>query len=189
MTDDFHQSTISQMIKVAFLDRDGVINVDYGYVFKRDQFEFIDGLFTICRLLHDLSYELIVITNQSGIARGYYSEQDFLDLTAWMCEQFKKQGVPLLDVFYCPHHPEAAISNYRQNCRCRKPSPGMIEQACEKYPIDLENSILIGDKISDMEAAKAAAIGKFYLLSQELVEEQLIVSARLDNLLQLRYFI
>ncbi|BAY80206.1 histidinol phosphatase-like protein (plasmid) [Nostoc linckia NIES-25] len=189
MTDDSHQSTITQMIKVAFLDRDGVINVDYGYVFKRDQFEFLDGLFTVCRLLHDLSYELIVITNQSGIARGYYSEQDFLDLTAWMCEQFKKQGVPLLDVFYCPHHPEAPISNYRQNCRCRKPSPGMIEQACKKYPIDLENSILIGDKISDMEAAKTAAIGKFYLLSQEIVEEQLIVSARLDNLLQLRYFI
>ncbi|MBL1199089.1 MAG: D-glycero-beta-D-manno-heptose 1,7-bisphosphate 7-phosphatase [Nostoc sp. GBBB01] len=177
------------MIKVAFLDRDGVINIDYGYVVMREQFEFIDGVFTVCRLLRDLNYELIVITNQSGIARGYYSEQDFLDLTAWMCEQFQSQGVPLLDVFYCPHHPEATISNYRQNCRCRKPSPGMIEQACEKYSIDLENSILIGDKISDMQAAKAVGIGKFYFLGKEDIEKQLAVSARVDNLLQLKYLI
>ncbi len=99
------------MIKVAFLDRDGVINVDYGYVAIREQFEFIEGVFTVCRLLHNLGYKLIVITNQSGIARGYYSEQDFLDLTEWMCEQFTRQGVPLLDVFYCPHHPQATIPN------------------------------------------------------------------------------
>lgn len=178
------------MIKVAFLDRDGVINVDYGYVVIREQFEFIDGIFTVCRLLHDLGYELIVITNQSGIARGYYSEQDFLDLSEWMCEQFNRQGVPLLDVFYCPHHPQAAIPNYRRNCRCRKPSPGMIEQACQKYPIDLKRSIIIGDKTSDIQAAKAAGVGNFYLLGKEVVDrEELKVSARLDNLDQLQYFI
>ncbi|MFE1745029.1 D-glycero-beta-D-manno-heptose 1,7-bisphosphate 7-phosphatase [Coleofasciculus sp. H7-2] len=160
------------MIKVAFLDRDGVINVDYGYVVMRSQFEFVDDVFTVCRLLRDLGYFLIVVTNQSGIARGYYSEQDFLYLTAWMCEQFNRQGVPLLDVFYCPHHPQAAIPNYRQNCRCRKPYPGMIEQACQKYPIDLKRSIMIGDKTSDMQAAKAGGIGKFYLLSKEVAQKK-----------------
>ncbi len=178
------------MIKVAFLDRDGVINVDYGYVAVREQFEFIEGVFTVCRLLHNLGYELIVITNQSGIARGYYSEQDFLDLSEWMCEQFTRQGVPLLDVFYCPHHPQAAIPNYCRNCRCRKPSPGMIEQACRKYPIDLKMSMMIGDKISDMQAAKSAGVGRFYLLSKEVVaQEEIEVSARLDNLAQIKYFV
>ncbi len=178
------------MIKVAFLDRDGVINVDYGYVASREQFEFIDGVFTICHVLRDLGYALIVLTNQSGIARGYYAEQDFLDLSQWMCEQFTKQGVPLLDLFYCPHHPQAVIPYYHKNCRCRKPFPGMIEQACHKYPIDLQKSIMIGDKVSDMQAAKAAGIGRFYLFSQEVVvQEELEVSARLDNLEQLKYFI
>ena len=178
------------MIKVAFLDRDGVINVDYGYVVIQEQFEFVDGVFTVCRLLRDLGYELIVVTNQSGIARGYYSEQDFLDLTAWMCEQFNRQGVPLLDVFYCPHHPQAAILNYRQNCRCRKPAPGMIEQACQKYPIDLQRSIMIGDQISDLQAAQAGGVSKFYLLSNELVvQKELEVFTRLDHLAQLEYFI
>lgn len=178
------------MIKVAFLDRDGTINVDYGYVVIPERFKFINGLFTACRLLRDLSYELIVVTNQSGIARGYYSEQDFLNLTQWMRKQFIKQGVPLLDVFYCPHHPQAIVPNYRCHCRCRKPSPGMIEQACRKYSIDLERSIMIGDRQSDLQAAKAAGIGKFYLLSQEVVnQEKMEVCFRLDSLAQLDYFI
>ena len=178
------------MIKVAFLDRDGVINVDHGYVFRREQFEFTAGIFTACRLLSDLGYQLIVLTNQSGIARGYYTEQDFLDLSQWMRGQFTQQGVPLLDIFYCPHHPQAMIPDYRQNCRCRKPSPGMIEQACDKYPIDLEQSIMIGDRVSDMQAATAAAIGRCYLLNQEvIIPEELAVSAQLDSLDQLKYFI
>ena len=176
------------MIKVAFLDRDGIINVDYGYVFQREQFEFTDGIFTVSRLLQNLGYQLIVVTNQSGIARGYYSEPDFWELTNWMCEQFSQQGVPLLDVFYCPHHPQANILNYRQNCRCRKPSPGMIEEADQKYDIDLENSILIGDRISDMQAAKAAGIGSFYLVSQTSFVTQ-EVTKRLDNLAQLESFL
>jgi len=178
------------MIKVAFLDRDGVINIDYGYVVIREQFKFSDGVFTACRLLRDLGYKLIVVTNQSGIARGYYSEQDFLDLNKWMCEQFTKQDVPLLDVFYCPHHPQAVIPHYRQICRCRKPSPGLIEQACDKYPIDIEKSIMIGDRKSDMQAAQAGGVGKFYLLSKEgVIQKGLEVSAQLDNLAQLEYFI
>lgn len=176
------------MIKVAFLDRDGTINVDYGYVGMPDRFEFIDGVFTGCRLLRDLGYELIVVTNQSGIARGYYSEQNFLNLTQWMCEQFIKEGVPLLDVFYCPHHPEATIANYRQNCRCRKPDSGLIEQACHKYPIDIDRSIMIGDRQSDLQAAKAAGVGKFYLLlSKDGTQFEFDVADRLDNLAQLEY--
>ena len=175
------------MIKVAFLDRDGTINTDYGYVVTREQFEFADGIFEVCHLLQDLGYKLIVVTNQSGIARGYYSEQDFLELSKWMYGQFDKQGVPLLDLFYCPHHPQALVSCYRKTCRCRKPSPGMIEQACDKYSIDLKKSIMIGDRVSDMQAAKAGGIGKFYLLNHKIVvPNELGVSAQLDNLKQFK---
>ncbi|HLO84527.1 MAG TPA: D-glycero-beta-D-manno-heptose 1,7-bisphosphate 7-phosphatase [Nostocaceae cyanobacterium] len=171
---------------MAFLDRDGVINIDHDYIFRREEFEFTDGIFTACRLLRDLGYELIVVTNQSGIARGYYSEQDFFSLTSWMCEQFNNQGVPLLDVFYCPHHPQAVIPEYRQNCRCRKPLPGMLEQACQKYLIDMEKSIMIGDRISDLQAAQAAGVGKFFLLSEkEIGQEYLDICTKLDNLNQL----
>ncbi len=177
------------MIKVAFLDRDGTINIDYGYVVSREKFEFVDGIFEVCNLLKDLGFKLIVVTNQSGIARGYYSEQDFLDLSKWIHGKFNKQGIPLLDIFYCPHHPQAVVSYYRETCRCRKPFPGMIEQACDKYSIDLKKSIMIGDQVSDMQAAKAGGIGKFYLLNRKVIVPQALgVSAQLDNLEQLKYF-
>jgi D-glycero-D-manno-heptose 1,7-bisphosphate phosphatase len=137
--------------KVIFLDRDGVINKEKNYLYKKEDFEFIDGLFEACRYFQKLGYQLIVVTNQSGIARGYYQEEDFHSITQWMLEQFTNQGIKILDVFFCPHGPKSS-------CNCRKPKPGMFLDAKEKHNIDLENSWMIGDKEADVGAANAAGI-------------------------------
>ena len=140
--------------KALFLDRDGVINIDTGYVHKIEDFEFIDGIFDVCRFFQEKGFMIIVVTNQAGIARGYYDETDFHTLTEWMVGKFKEKGIMITDVFFCPHHPE-----FTGSCSCRKPEPGMILEAAEKYNIDLDRSILIGDKVSDIEAADNAGVG------------------------------
>ena len=137
--------------KALFLDRDGIINVDHGYVSKIKDFEFSDGIFALVKLFSDAGYLIFVVTNQSGIGRGYYSEEDFITLSDWMIVEFKKQGLKIEKVYYCPHSPE-------EKCHCRKPETGMIEQALIDYPIDLVHSWLIGDKQSDIDLAKNANI-------------------------------
>ena len=138
-------------IKTIFLDRDGVINKEINYLHKIDDFEFIDGVFETCQYLISLGYKIIVITNQSGIARGYYTANDFQIITDWMIAQFKKNGVNILDVFHCPHLPHS-------NCNCRKPMPGMLLDAKYKHDIDMQNSWLIGDKENDIIAANSSGI-------------------------------
>jgi D-glycero-D-manno-heptose 1,7-bisphosphate phosphatase len=138
-------------IKTIFLDRDGVINKEVGYLHKTEDFEFIDGVFKSCLYFQSLGYQIIIVTNQSGIERGYYTEEDFHTVTNWMLKQFELQSVNILDVFFCPHGPES-------NCDCRKPKPGMFNQANDKYNIDMENSWMIGDKEADIQAANAAGI-------------------------------
>ena len=138
-------------IKTIFLDRDGVINIEKNYLHKINQFEFIDGVFETFRHFIFIEYQIIVITNQSGIARGYYSENDFNILTEWMKDQLKDNGVKILDVFHCPHAPE-------KKCECRKPQPGMLLNAQQKYDIDMGKSWLIGDKETDIIAANRAGI-------------------------------
>lgn len=155
------------MKKVLFLDRDGIINVDHGYVYKIEEFEFISEIFELCKKAVSLNYEVVVITNQSGIGRGLYSENDFNTLTKWMCSQFEEQGVSILDVFFCPHHPKKGLGSYLLECDCRKPEPGMILKAAVKHNIDLENSIFIGDKTSDMNAAINAGINKRILVGEQ----------------------
>jgi D-glycero-D-manno-heptose 1,7-bisphosphate phosphatase len=145
--------------RALFLDRDGVINHDAGYTSNAKDFKFIDGIFDLCRAAKQSGYLLIVITNQAGIGRGYYSEQAFFTLTEWMRERFTEEGVPLTDVFHCPYHPEHGVGPYKKDSFNRKPHPGMLLQAAEKYGIDLEHSIMIGDKDSDMQAAKSAGVG------------------------------
>ena len=137
--------------KAIFLDRDGVINKEKNYLYKKEDFEFIDGVFDACKYFQKLGYQLIVVTNQSGIARGYYQEEDFQKLTQWMLGQFTNQGLRILDVFFCPHGPEST-------CSCRKPKPGMLLEARGKYNIDMKNSWMIGDKEADVQAANAAGI-------------------------------
>ncbi len=144
--------------KALFLDRDGVINVEKNYLYKIEDFEFIDGIFELTKFFQEKGYKIIVVTNQSGIARGYYSKEDFTKLSSWMKEQFLKKGIEITDIYHCPHHPD-----FTGECFCRKPKPGMFLDAKRDHDIDLENSIMIGDKQSDIEAAKAAGIKRAFL--------------------------
>ena len=141
--------------KALFLDRDGVINVDHGYVYRKEDFEFVDGIFEVCRHYQDQGYLLIVVTNQSGIARGMYTEAQFKELTDWMVERFKEQGVTITKAYHCPHHPDFGPADER-DCDCRKPKPGMLLKGIEEFDLNPADCIMIGDKGSDMEAAAAA---------------------------------
>ncbi len=145
--------------KALFLDRDGVINHDKGYTYRIEDFVFIDGIFDLCRAAINAGYIIIVVTNQAGIGRGYYTEADFLHLTKWMCERFEQEGAPITDVFFCPYHPEYGLGDYKKESYDRKPNPGMFLKAKEKWGIAIEDSIMIGDKESDMQAASKAGIG------------------------------
>jgi len=148
----------------VFLDRDGVINFDPGYVYKIEEFQFIPGVFSACREFIRLGYQIIIITNQSGIARGLYTVEDFKRLTKWMLAQFKDHGVEITDIYYCPHHDVYGKGQYKLDCHCRKPKPGMIKQAENEHQINLQQSILIGDTPGDIKAGQAAGIGKNYLV-------------------------
>ena len=153
-------------VKTVFLDRDGVINKEVGYLHKIQDFEFIDGVFEACLYFKSLNYQIIVVTNQSGIGRGYYNEDDFHIINNWMLEQFKNKRIEILDVFFCPHDPES-------NCDCRKPKPGMLNQANEKHNIDMEKSWMIGDKEADVAAANSAGIKNTILVkSGHTIDEE-----------------
>ncbi|MFM2640390.1 D-glycero-beta-D-manno-heptose 1,7-bisphosphate 7-phosphatase [Vibrio chagasii] len=143
----------------VFLDRDGVINVDHGYVHDEHDFEYIDGVFEAAKAFKDMGYLLVLVTNQSGIARGMFSEDRFLSLTQWMDWNFVDNGVELDGIYYCPHHAEHGIGDYKQDCDCRKPKPGMFISARDFLKIDMANSVMIGDKAEDMMAAEAAGVG------------------------------
>lgn len=169
------------MNKALFLDRDGIINVDHGYVYRLEHFEFVDGIFTICQHAQALGYQIIVITNQSGIARGMYSETDFLSLTNWMKKQFLQHRVNITDVYFCPHHPTKGDGIYKVACDCRKPAPGMILQAAKKHNINLSESIFVGDKISDMQAAQSAGIENRLLINGKYNDDGVFKALRLDD--------
>lgn len=154
-----------------FLDRDGVINQNHGYVHKRENFDFIDGIFHLARCAYEKNYKLVVITNQSGIGRGYYSEEQFHQLTEWMCRQFLKAGAPIARVYFSPYHPTAAIGRYHKDDFSRKPYPGMILQAQIDLSLDLKRSVLIGDKASDIQAGVAAGVGTNLLFSSSCPTE------------------
>lgn len=148
------------MIKALFLDRDGTINVDYGYVGSVERFKFIDGIFDFCRYAEKLNYDIIVITNQSGIARGYFSEYDLKKVNEYMCKEFLKQGIKIKDIFYCPY-----LSGPD-----RKPNPGMFFKAQKKYDIDMAKSVSVGDKDRDIEAAKKAGVLRNFLFKNNYKE-------------------
>ena len=152
-------------IKTIFLDRDGVVNKEVRYLYKLSDFEFIDGIFDACLYFQKLGYEIVIVTNQSGITRGYYNENDYQKLTEWMLGQFNDNGINILDTFYCPHGPESL-------CECRKPKPGMLIEAKHKYNISMKDSWMIGDSESDIKAANAAGISNTVLVrSGHLVDE------------------
>lgn len=165
--------------KALFLDRDGVINVDRNYVYRLEDCEFIDGIFDLCRKAKAKGYKLIVVTNQAGIAKGYYTEEDYLKLMAFICAEFELQGCPLDDVFYCPFH-EEGLGAYRKISEDRKPAPGMILKAAEKYKLNLQESILIGDKKSDIEAGWRAGVGTLIRISND-ADIRMLADTNLDE--------
>ena len=143
------------MKKAVFLDRDGVINEDSGYVSSVENFKFIHGVFETLKEFRKLGFLLIIVTNQSGIARGFYSLEDFMVLNEFMLDEFAKNGIKIDKVYFCPHGAD-------ENCECRKPRAGMILQALSEFDIDPQKSFLIGDKPSDIEAAKNANLANAY---------------------------
>ena len=152
-------------IKTIFLDRDGVINKEIGYLHEIDKFEFIDGIFDACKHFQEVGYEIIIITNQSGISRGLYSQNDYNALTTWMVNEFMSKGVSILDTVHCPHRPE-------EKCYCRKPLPGMFLKCKKSMNINMKLSWAIGDKETDIIAAKNAGIDQTILVrSGHKIEE------------------
>lgn len=169
----------------AFLDRDGVINRDHGYVGRWEDFEFLPGAIEGMRLLQQYGYGLIVVTNQSGIARGFYTEADFQLLTQRMMQELELQGVHLTAVYHCPHHPQGSVQELAIECDCRKPAPGMLLRAAQDHGLSMVDSVMIGDKTSDLQAGLAAGVGRMLAIGfmppkQDFSEIQV---ARYSNML------
>jgi D,D-heptose 1,7-bisphosphate phosphatase len=150
--------------KAAFIDRDGVINEERAFVHRIEDFVFLPGVIDALRALQAAGYLLVVITNQSGIARGFYGEDDYLKLTDYMREQLRAAGITLDSVQHCPHLPTATVERFRVECDCRKPNPGMLLSAIRELNIDAAESVLVGDRGSDIEAGRGAGVGRCYLV-------------------------
>ena len=150
--------------RALLLDKDGVINVDHGYVCTPERTQFVQGIFDVCRTATQRGYLVVVVTNQAGIARGYYSEREFLDYMDWLRNAFVEHGAQLDAVYYCPHHPVEGIAPYLQVCDCRKPAPGMILSAQRDLGLDLARSVFVGDNQSDAQAGHAAGVGTCIIL-------------------------
>ncbi len=158
------------MNKAVFLDRDGTINVEKHYLHKIGDFELLPGVIEGMRILQNAGYLLIIITNQSGIGRGYYTEDDFLKLNSWMVANLKNQGVHISHVYYCPHLPDAKVERYRKVCECRKPALGLYDQAVKNFDIDLSKSYAIGDKIRDCAICESSSCKGFLIGENERVD-------------------
>lgn len=158
--------------RAAFLDRDGVINRDHGYLHRVEDFEFLPGAIAGLRSLQRQGYVLTVVTNQSGIARGLYDEDDYRRVSAHMEAELARQGVTLAGVAHCPHLPDAPVARWRLVCDCRKPAPGLLLGLAARLGLDLPASILVGDKLSDVQAGRAAGVGRCFLVrSGQALEE------------------
>lgn len=149
----------------AFLDRDGVINLDHGYVHRWKDFAWVPGAVEAMRRLQAAGHALVIVTNQSGVARGLYGEADVLALGERLREHLHGEGIELDAIEYCPHLPAATVPTYAVDCECRKPAPGMILRAARRLGIDLERSVMVGDKRSDIEAAHRAGVGQAFLVA------------------------
>ncbi len=158
------------MRKVLFLDRDGVINKDVHYLHRIEDLAFVDGAKEALAAAVQAGYDLIVVTNQSGVGRGFYTEDDVNTLHQYMNQELTKAGAPILRFYYCPHLPGAPLAQYDQNCDCRKPKPGMILKAMADYDIDKAHSFMVGDKLSDMEAAAGAGLKGYLFTGSNLAE-------------------
>jgi D-glycero-D-manno-heptose 1,7-bisphosphate phosphatase len=153
--------------RAAFLDRDGVVNVDIGYLHRWQDFRFVPGALQAMARLHAAGYALVVLTNQSGIARGLYTEADYQAVTSAMRQAMAEAGCPPAAVYHCPHHPDGVVRALAIECDCRKPRPGMLVRAAQDLDLSLADSLLVGDKASDLQAARRAGVGRAYLVRSD----------------------
>jgi D-glycero-D-manno-heptose 1,7-bisphosphate phosphatase len=166
-----------------FLDRDGVINVDHGYVHMQEAVEFVGGIFELVAVAKQQGYVVVVVTNQAGIGRGYYTEAHFHALMDWMKLKFVDRQGKIDAVYFCPYHPEHGIGEYRRESEFRKPAPGMLLQAQRELGIDMERSIFIGDTLTDMAAGRVAGVGTLLHLNGEKAGDDTIVITQLSEAL------
>ena len=174
------------------LDRDGVINKDFGYVCDWERFEYIDGVIETLNYFSQKKYNIFFVTNQSGIARKLFSEDEFLSFQNSLINDMKKKGIFIKDFEYCPHHPEAIDERYRLNCNCRKPNPGMIKKILQNYKIPPDEVIFVGDKLSDIQAAFRSGIKNNYLIkdsSSEVFNSKIYGETIISNLSKLKQLI
>ena len=164
------------MNKAIFLDRDGTINIDKSYVYKREDFLYIEGVIDGLKRLQDMGFLLVIISNQSGIARGYYSEKDFESLTAWMIEDLRQKGINISGVYYCPHLPEGKLKKYAIHCDCRKPKTGLFFRAKEELDIDLDHSFAMGDQLRDLSITENTGVRGIWITdaNDEILESSKI---------------
>ena len=151
--------------RALFLDRDGVVNEEVGYLHRPEEVRFVDGIFSLCRTAARLGYKLIVVTNQAGIARGYYTEADFEALMEFMGAELRAEGVELDAVYYCPFHPEHGVGEYKREHEDRKPGTGMLRRGAREFGVDLSESLLVGDRCSDVAAANGAGLRQAFLMN------------------------
>jgi D-glycero-D-manno-heptose 1,7-bisphosphate phosphatase len=167
--------------RALFLDRDGVINVDRGYVHRPEDFEFVDGVFSVVHRAAELGLCTVVVTNQAGIARGFYSESDFESLTRWMCRRFSAEGAPLTAVYHCPYHAEGLGQWRVADHPDRKPNPGMLKRAISELSLDARRSLLVGDQETDILAARSAELGAAALFAPNGPPPKTLANAVLRN--------
>ena len=167
--------------KAIFLDRDGTINIDKGYMYKTEEFEFLDKAIEGLKILSDLGYILIVVTNQSGIARGYYTEEQLENLNKFMVDKLKEHGIEIKKCYYCPHHAEKGIGKYKVACNCRKPNPEMVLWGIKDFDIDVNQSYIVGDKISDAEAGLRAGLKEGVIVQTGLEPIESLEAENIEN--------
>lgn len=153
------------MQKALFLDRDGVVNIDYGYVHKQQDFVFVSGIFNLVRTAQANDYRVIVVTNQGGIGLGYYSENDFHTLTTWMLSEFEREGCKIDEVYFSANHPRGVVEGLIGDSEFRKPRPGMLLKAKSDFDLKLDECLMVGDNITDMQAAENAGVETRFLFS------------------------
>lgn len=161
---------MQNLIKAVFFDRDGTLNVDTGYLHRVEDFIWIEGAKEAIKYCNDLGYLVIIVTNQSGIARGYYTAEAVFEIHSWMQQELSKIGARLDDIFYCPHHVDGVIKEYSRSCDCRKPATGMLEAAIKKYGISRNDSFFVGDADTDMQCAKNAGVAGIKYTGGNLLE-------------------
>jgi D-glycero-D-manno-heptose 1,7-bisphosphate phosphatase len=176
------------MYSALFLDRDGVINIDYGHVYRKENFDFIDNIFDLVSYAKSKNFLVVIVTNQAGIAKGFYTEKEFKTLMSWVSKQFELNNGKIDKTYFCPFHKDGIVKKYAKDSIYRKPQPGMIIKACKDLNIDPQKSLLVGDKISDIEAGNSSLIAKsIYFGHKKCNEAYKSISNHIDIIEELNF--